>query len=131
MAWRKRRTATFRDKEILKYPTGLEATKNIVIDSTTVTASADSRYILEAGTVICKIAASTKVRAAAASGELQADIVGILTHTVEFFYPTEANVTDEPAAVFFHSAIFDTTKLVNYSSNAAAVKGALPTCLFE
>lgn len=132
MPWGKKRTATFYDKEILKYFTGGEVTRNIVIDGTTVPVDATSgRYVLEAGTVISKIAASSKVKPAPASGLLQADCVGILTHTVEFFYPPEANVTDEAAAVYFFDAIFDVTKLVNYSSNAAAVQAALPHCKFE
>lgn len=131
MPWRKQRVATFYDKEILKYFTGGEVTRNIVIDGTTVAVGADGRYVLEAGTVMSKIASSSKVKPAPATGLLQADVHGILTHTLEFYYPPEAGVTDEPAAVYFFDAIFDTTKLVNYSANAAAVIAALPHCKFE
>ena len=131
MAFLKRRVATFYDKEILKHFTGLEAIRNVVIDSTQVAVDPTSgRYVLEAGTVLVKQGAN-KVKPAPSSGAAQADIVGILSHTVEFFYPPEANVTDEPAAAIFHGAVFDIPKLVNYSGNAAAVKAALPTCLFE
>jgi hypothetical protein len=131
MAFGKKRTATFYDKEILKYWTGGEVTANIVIDGTTVPQGGDGRYILEAGTVMSKIAASTKVKPSAASGLLEADVVGILTHTLEFFYPPEANVTDEPAAVYFAHAHFDVAKLVNYASNSAAVNAALNQCMFH
>lgn len=132
MAFNKSRVGTFYDKEILKYVTGLEATQNIVIDGTTVPVDSTSgRYVMQAGTVVAKISASTKVQPAAASGVSASDIVGILTHTVEFFYPVETNVTDEPAAVYFHECIFDITKLVNYSGNASAVQTALKTCLFQ
>ncbi len=130
MAWRKLRSATFYDKEILKYLTGLEAIKNAVIDSTQVTVNTDSRYVLEAGQVLVT-GTGGLVKPAAATGVLAADVIGILTHTVEFFYPVQAGVTDEPAAAYFHQCVFDTTKLLGYSGNAAAIKSALPTCLFQ
>lgn len=248
MAFLKTRVGTFYDKEILKYPTGLEATRNIVIDSTLVPVDASSgRYVLQAGqlmvtaagvagtseidqltvtatggsfdvfvpanefqagggeTVTIPLAGITaqkiqdaltalpnvsadgvvvtgpasnvytltwggrmaktpivltvdasaatggtasiargtpgvsatasavgaKVGPAAASGVSTASMVGILTHTVEFFYPVEANVTDEPAAVYFHQCIFDTTKLLAVSGNLANTQAAFPTCLFQ
>jgi hypothetical protein len=130
MAWGKKRTATFHDKEILKYLTGLEAIKNVVLDSTQVTVGADARYVLEAGTVLVT-GAGGLVKPAPASGVLAADVIGILTHTIEFFYPVEAGVTDEPAAAYFHECVFDSSKLIGYSGNAAAIKAALPTCLFQ
>jgi hypothetical protein len=130
MAWYVEREAAFYEKEILKYPTGMEAVANLVIDATTVAANGDGRYVLEAGTVISKIAASSKVKPAPAAGLLTADVVGILSRTIEFFGNADASY-DEPGSAFFHGAIFDTTQLVNYSANAANVKAALTTCLFQ
>src|SRR5687768_4653260 len=121
------RTAVFYDKEILKYPTGLEAIKNLVIDSSTVSANGDGRLIIEAGTVISKINASSKVKPAPTSGLAEADVVGILAHTLELFGTTDTDF-DVPGAAFFHGCVFDTTKLLSYSSNAANVKAALKTC---
>lgn len=240
MPFRKQRTATFHDKEIFKVlPMDGVPTSPIVIDGTTVSAGGDGRYVLEAGTLMCKTAAvvardqidslaitatggtwaitingatvdelaynitntnleaaleglptvdpgdvavtggpgatnplvltfggnladqpvtvaiedstltgpaagivdtqtigrvadpGTKARPAAANGEQAADILGILTHTVEFFYPPEAGITDEPASVYYAWGHFDTTKLVNYSGNSAAVATALPHCIFS
>lgn len=256
MAFLKTRVGTFYDKEILKYPVGLEATRNIVIDGTTVPVDSSSgRYVLQAGQlmvnntgqsginavqtvnipddassgafqlisdlgttpgdaggsgltvplnwnmsaadlqaalealpnigagdvavtglvhtapknvytvtfqnrlagapvpalkivnssvngtqanlVVTVVAAgqsaiaTAKAAPAAASGVSAGAMLGILTHTVEFFYPPEPNVTDEPAAVYFHQCIFDSTKLLSVSGNLAAVQAAFPTCLFQ
>jgi len=248
MAFLKSRVATFYDKEILKYPTGLEATKNVVISSGGLAADPVSgRVIVEAGTLLVKATAVTGVNEvqtltlaagatsggyqlqftdpanqvneitgvidnaatgpqvqtalesivgvgnvtvgartgagpwtyaitfggrlagrnlpmlvvvnnttpgavtvaettpgvtavavskcvpAADTGVVSANMVGILTHTVEFFYPVEYEVTDEPAAAYFHGCVFDTTKLVHYgdATQQAQVKAAFPTCLFQ
>jgi hypothetical protein len=248
MAFLKTRIGTFYDKEILKYVTGIEATRNVVIDSTLVPVDSSSgRYILQAGQLLVNasgvsgtsevdtitisngatgqfgvimppppgaaggpqesvqiplagitaaeiqnalqnlpnvgggdvtvtgtantgpftltfggqlagqpivasidssgVTAGTvtlarttpgvlstgtgKVGPAATSGVTANQIVGILTHTVEFYYPVEADVTDEPAAVYFHECVFDTSKLLSVSGNLSAVQTALPTCLFQ
>lgn len=130
MAWYAQREAAFYEKEILKYATGMEAVKNLVIDATTVVANGDGRYVLEAGTVISKIVASSKVKPAPSSGLATADVVGILSRTIEFFGNADDSY-DEPGSAFFHGCIFDTAQLVNYASNAANVKAALTTCLFQ
>lgn len=75
--------------------------------------------------------AGSLVRPAAASGEAAADIVGVLTHGLEFFYPVEAGITDEPASVYYAWAHLDVTKLVGYSGNAANVQTALPHLIFS
>lgn len=123
------RTAAFYDVEIFKYPTGYEAIKNVVIDATTVPLNGDGRYVLKSGTVLSKINASTKVKPAPSSGLAQADVVGILAYTIEFFGNTSAQ--DEQGAAFFWNCIFDLSKLTNYSSNAANIKAALASCDFQ
>lgn len=130
MAFLKKRVATFYDKEILLSATGLEAIRSVVIDSTEVAVNATSgRYVLEAGTVLVKQGAN-KVKPAG-SGISAGNVIGILANTVEFFYPTEAEITDEPAAAFFHGCQFDTAQLIGYTGNEAAIKSALPTCRFD
>jgi hypothetical protein len=146
MPWNIERHGVFYDKEILVYPTGMEASKNIVIDATTVPivldADGNPRYVVEAGTVLVKIEASTKVAPALETAEagkkpakevegLEAkDIVGIMHHTVEFFGVASSDY-DEAGAAFFHTCIFDSTKLLGYTKNIAAVKAALPSCEFQ
>jgi hypothetical protein len=123
------REAAFYNKEILKYPTGFEAIKNVVIDATTLTINDDDRYVLESGTVLSKINASTKVKPAPSSGLATADVVGILAYTIEFF-GDEADHT-VPGAAFFWNCIFDTSKLISYTNNAANIKTAMPSCDFQ
>lgn len=125
---RAQRTAAFYDKEILAYFTGTEAVKNGVIDATKVEANEDDRYIVESGQVMVK--SGSKVKPGAAEGLEAANIVGILAHTIEFFAVGDADY-DEPCAMFFWNAIFDTTKLLSYTENASAVKTALPSCAFN
>ena len=124
------RTAAFYEREILKYPVGMEAVKNVVIDATTLVANGDGRFVLEVGTVLSKIAASSKVKPAPATLLATADVVGVLAHTIEFFGNANAKY-DEPGAAFFWNCIFDASQLTNYSGNAANVQAALTSCKFE
>lgn len=62
MPFNTERTAAFYDKEILKYPKGFEAIRNAVIVSSSVSANGDGRYIVEAGTVMCKYAGVAAVQ---------------------------------------------------------------------
>jgi hypothetical protein len=134
MPWGISRSAVFYEKEILVYPTGMEAARNIVIDGTKVPKVTDAdgnpRYVVEAGTVIVKIEGSQKVKPAPEEGVVAADVIGIMHHTIEFFGNASSKY-DEAGAVFFFGCIFDTTKLVNYTKNAAEVKKALTSCQFQ
>lgn len=130
MAQYAKRSAAFYEREILKYVTGTEAVKNLVFDATTISANSDGRYVLEVGTIISKISSSSKVKPAPSSGLAQADVVGVLAHTIEFFGNADAHY-DETGAAFFHGCVFDTAQLTNYTSNATNVKAALSTCLFQ
>lgn len=122
------RTAAFYDKEILVYFTGTEAIKNGVIDAEQVSANGDGRYVVQAGQVMVK--SGEKLKPGASSGLEASNIVGILAHTIEFFGVGDSDY-DEACALFFWNAYFDTTKLLSYTSNAAAVKTALSSCGFQ
>lgn len=70
--------------------------------------------------------AGQKVRPAAASGVQAATVAGIVMHTTEFSpSAAQANVDDASVALFTKNCHFDTTKLIAYSGNAAAVKSAM------
>jgi len=146
MPWNVQRDAVFYEKEILVYPTGMEAARNIVIDATKVPLVLDSdgnpRYVVEAGTLMVKIEGSQKVAPALVTNEsgkkaakesegiVAADVIGLCHHTIEFFGNANAKF-DEAGAVFFFGCIFDSTKLLGYTKNAAEVKKALPSCQFQ
>jgi hypothetical protein len=127
--------AIFYDKEILRGADGLNDIKSMVVDSTYVVENpaASGRYVLEAGTVMCKVVSSSKIRPAAASGEVAADIVGILGRIQEFWLGpgiTAGSATDQPVNILHFNAHFNVSKLVMYSGNAAQVLLALPHCKF-
>lgn len=123
-------------KEVLKFPTGLEAIESIVLDATdgantsAALASAVVGYAgklgLRAGTIIAKTTDDTYRRYTNSGGE---EIVGVLTDNIYFYDDTEAS--NEPAAVFFHDAVFNKNKIVDYNAYVTALKAALPTCRFE
>lgn len=133
------------EKEILRSAAGLDDIKSMVVDSTTVPENPTSsgRYILEAGTVMVKIPASSKIQPITASGATgsgtggaftSSDVVGILGHTREFWLGigiTAGAPSDEPVPILHHGCDFNVSKLVGYTGNETIVKGALPTCLFR
>jgi hypothetical protein len=120
------REAAYYNKEILKYPTGFEAIKNVVIDATEISLNADDRYVIESGTVL--VESGDKVAPAGADID-EGDVVGILAYTVELFGDNTEH--DVPAAAFFWNCIFDSTMLVGYEDNEEAVEAALSSCDFQ
>jgi hypothetical protein len=128
MPFGKTRTAATYAKVILRLFTGQEVAENSVVDGTLVPLNGDGRRVLEAGTVMTWVGAvgSSKVKPAAASGIVAADVAGIVMHTTEFWpETTEANKDDASVALYTKNCSFDSTKLLGYSGNAAAVKSAM------
>lgn len=137
--------AAFVEKEILRSGAGLDDIKSMVVDSTKVAENPTSsgRYILEAGTVMIKVPASSKIQpinAAGATGSggagaiVAADIVGIMGHTREFQLGVgvvAGSATDEPVPVLHHGCDFNVSKLVGYTGKETETKAAMPTCLFR
>jgi hypothetical protein len=123
-----RTTSTPDQKEILKFPTGLDAVKSVVLDAQRFTFADDGlRHIVPAGTIL-KLNATgvtTQYEEYAGSGTIQ----GILAHDVDIAASTTAGA--EPAPMFFHGCIFATTAIVGFTQYASALVTALPTCKFE
>jgi len=128
MAFRVTRSVTTADeKEILKFPVGLHAVKSIVLDGNTFALNVDgSRTIVPVGTVL-KLSASNPnmYQAYAGSGTIQ----GILAHNVDL--SAQATNGSTPAPMFFHGCVFATTAIVGFTTYAAALVSAMPTCKFE
>lgn len=145
MPYNVKRTAVLIEKEILRSASGLDDILSAVVDSTKVPENpvGSGRYILEAGTVMGKIAASTKVAplstatpvgSGAAGAWTAADILGIMQNTVEFWLGvgiTAGAASDEPVSLLHHECDFNISKLVGYTGNETITKAALPTCLFR
>lgn len=124
----KTRTAATYAKQILRVATLNEVAENAVVDGTTVPLDGNGRRVLDAGTVMIWVGTvgASKVRPAAASGELAANVAGIVMHPTEFWPDTtQANLDDEPVALYTKDCHFASDQLVGYSGNAAAVKTAM------
>lgn len=122
------RTVTFAgEKEILKFPVGLDAVKSVVLDGNTFAVNSDgSRTIVPVGTVL-KISPSNTNMYTAYNGS--GTIQGILAHNVDL--TTQATAGSEPAPMFFFGCVFATTAIVGFTTYAAALVSAMPTCKFE
>lgn len=145
MPFNVKRTAVIIEKEILRSASGLDDILSVVIDSTKVPENpvGSGRYILEAGTVVGKINASTKcaplstatpVGTGTSGAWTAADIQGITQNTVEFWLGvgiTAGAASDEAVSLLHHMCDFNISKLVGYTGNETITKTALPTCLFR
>ena len=103
------KTASYADKEILKYAAQLGPRKSIVLDAKNWPEdpeASSSRYVVPAGT-----------------------IRGILAAPVDLV--ARATSAMEPGAMFFHAVVFATSALVGFTNYASAVVSTLNTCKFE
>jgi hypothetical protein len=128
MPWNVSRSAQFYDKEVLKFPPGLDAIKSVVLDATNVTVTADTRNVLPAGTILAKSATNTNQYVAYTGGAAKT-IKGILARPVDIL--AQATNSDEPAPMFYHLCVFATSAIVGFTQYASALVADLNTCKFE
>lgn len=129
MPYNYKKTASWVDKEVLKYPAGLDAIKSIVIDATDFTVSDPSaRTVIPAGTIM-KLSSTNTSQYVAYTGGAAGTIKGILRKPIDLV----AAVTegDAPAALYFHGCVFATTAIVGFTLYASALVNDLKTCKFE
>lgn len=115
--------------EILSYPLETNVIDSAVINAAGVVADATGpytgrRYLL-AGTILSKRGDNQYERYVAAAGQA---VSAILFDTVEFADNTDAS--DEPVAILRRNVSFNSTKIVDFATYAAAVRAALSTCEF-
>lgn len=122
------RSASWTDKEILKYPqTGL-VVKSVVLDGTDFPVSTPNgdRYVVPAGTIL-KLSATNPTRMVEYKGS--GTIEGILGRPVDMLAQTTAN--SEPAPMYYFNAVFATSAIVGFTNYASALVHDLNSCLFE
>src|SRR5688572_28930690 len=127
------------EKEILKFPAGLDAIKSVEVSASGVdvlasaVAGYEGRIALRAGTVLQKISGDSQERYEPSDGGSADDVEGILGDNIIFHDNTDAS--DRAADLLFHGVVFDVAKLTefgsNYVGNEADVEEALYTCRFE
>lgn len=122
------RSASWTDKEILKYAQGGLVVKSVVLDGTDFPVSTPNgdRYVVPAGTIL-KLSATNPTRCVEYNGS--GTILGILGRPVDMLAQTTAN--SEPAPLYFHEAVFATASIVGFTNYASALVNDLPTCKFE
>jgi hypothetical protein len=124
-----KKTASWSDKEVLKFPTGLNAVKSVVLDGTDFVSTAtvdNSRYFVPAGTIL-KVSVTNPDKHVEYKGS--GTISGILSRPVDMLAGSTAG--SEPAPMFFHECVFATSAIVGFTNYASALVNDLKTCKFE
>lgn len=123
------RSAQFYDKEVLKFPAGLDAIASAVIDGNSITYVADTRTVLPAGTILKLSVSRAGTVVPYNYGNDSPAVFGILARPVDFIASSTA--ASEPVPVFFHECVFATTAIVGFTAYISALASSLPTCLFK
>ena len=122
------RESSFFDKEILKYPQAGLLLRSVVIDANAVAQDPDKnkRTVVPAGTIM-KLSATYANRHVPYNGS--GTVQGILAQPIDLI--ASATNANEPAAIYFHQAVFATTKIVNFTLYASALRTTMTSCRFE
>lgn len=123
------RSAQFYDKEVLKFPTGLDAIKSVVLDATdvgTIVVDSGARNVVPAGTIL-KLSATNTTQYVKYNGS--GTITGILARPVDIL--AQSTAADEAAPMLFHQSVFATRAIVGFTQYASALVSTLNTCKFE
>lgn len=123
------KTASYADREILKYAAQLGPRKSVVLDAknwpTDPEATSD-RYVVPAGTILKHSVTNPE---AMVPYDGSGSIRGILAAPIDLV--ARATSAMEPAAMFFHAVVFATAGIVGFTNYASAVVSTLNTCKFE
>ena len=123
------KTASYSDKEILKYAVQLGPRESIVLDAQNWPADPEAstdRYVVPAGTIL-KLSVTNAKAYVPYNGSGQ--VKGILAANVDLV--ARATSAMEPAAMYFHAVVFATSALVGFTNYASAVVNTLDTCKFQ
>lgn len=116
-------SASWVDKEVLKFPAGLDAIKSVVIDATNVAVpNTGVRFVMPAGTIL-KFSSTRPDQYVEYNGS--GTIKGILRRPVDLVARVTAG--DTPAAMYFHGCVFATSAIVNFTQYASALVADLGT----
>ena len=124
-----KKTASWSDKEVLKFPVGLNSVKSVVLDGMGFVSTAtvdNSRYFVPAGTILT-ISVTNPDKHVAYTGTGRID--GILSRPVDMLAGSTAG--SEPAPMFFHECVFATSAIIGFTNYVSGLVSALYTCRFE
>ena len=120
-------------KEVLKFVSGLEQIESVVLAASEAEAlpsavtGVEGKLGLRAGTILVEVDGDDQRRATQYEGT--GDIIGILTDNIYFYDDSDAS--DQPAAAFKHTAVFDKAKIIDFDDYETELKDELYTCRFE
>lgn len=119
------------EKEVLKYPAGLDAIESVVLRSddaeelASAVAGVEGRLALLAGTVLEKVdAAQDYYKPYDGTGT----IAGVLGDNIYFH---DAAGERKAADMLFHGCVFNKNKIIDFATYEADLATDLPTCRFE
>ncbi len=113
------RTASWTEVEVLKYPSGLEVIKSIVIDATnfgSTISTTGARSYIPAGTIL-KLSSTNTNQYVAYNGS--GTIKGILRRPIDLLAAVTSN--DAPAAMLYHNCVFATVSIQGFTQYASAL----------
>src|SRR5574342_134034 len=123
------KSASYSDKEILKYAAQLGPRASIVLDAknwpSDPEASSD-RFVVPAGTILKHSVTNAK---AMVPYDGSGVVSGILAAPIDLV--ARATSAEEPASMYFHAVVFATSALVGFTNYASAVVSTLDTCKFR
>lgn len=123
------KSASYADKEILRFAAQLGPRQSIVLDAQnwpTDPEATSARYVVPAGTIL-KLSVTNPKAHIPYDGS--GTIAGILAAPVDLV--AKATSAMEPAAMYFHAVVFATEGLVGFTNYASALISTLNTCKFE
>jgi len=115
------RSASWTEVEVLKYPTGLDAIKSVVLDATnfgSYVSTDGSRSYVPAGTIL-KLSTTNAGQYVQYTGGAANTIKGILRRPFDLLAAATSN--DGSAAMYFHNCIFATTAIQGFTQYASAL----------
>lgn len=113
------RSASWTEVEVLKYPSGLDAIKSVVLDATnfgSYVSTDGSRSYVPAGTIL-KLSSTNTGQYVQYNGS--GTIKGILRRPFDLLAAVTSN--DGAAAMYFHNCIFATTAIQGFTNYASAL----------
>lgn len=129
------RTANTVEKEILKFPAGLDAIDSVVLSAAasgvvelpSATVGYAGKLGLLAGTILKKISGDSQNRYARYDGT--GTIAGILGDNIYFFDNTDNS--DRAADMLNHGCVFNKNKIIDFGAYESDLRTAMPSCRFD
>lgn len=116
-------SAEWTDKEILKFPVGINAIKSVVLDATDsgfglASTPPATRVVVPAGTILALSATNASAKLYVKYNGT-GTIAGILGRPVDML--TNATASREPAPMYFKDCVFATLAIVGFTQYASAL----------